>query len=522
MNLKIFHMASMARSGETLLQRHIQAHPQVLVTHNLKEEDAGDELRLFRHLKRSPRLSISASSRLLRSFDTGKKTVLFLKQGVWEHRFPFRGFVLARNPLAIFASLWTYDLKEKGGSPEANWKYNVERLVRWLGDIDPLLIPGFLALEPEQQFALFYNRRMSALLGTGLPIVFYENVVREPEIEFKRICKILGVDFEESVLLAHSNYSESAIGHGHIELARPIDTKSLDKFLEVLTPEQIDCVAKLTEEVASQYGYALRSSPVSIVERERPVSMISRNAVVKPVEYYALKVKRRISRAMLNKSPTREKRTLAAKSGEEAGKYSNLPFAEETMRKLVEEFEFDTVLDVGSGGGAHAKCLIDSGKNVTAIDFGASIYFEKRAENYDYISGDFMEYPFEDKFDCIWASHVLEHQPNPGAFIRRCIELVKPRGILAITVPPLKESIVGGHLSLWNGGMLLYHLCFAGLDCRDISIRRYGYNVAAILRVKKRPEVELHYDSGDIDRLKPYLPPFCHEGFDGRIARWNW
>jgi SAM-dependent methyltransferase len=192
--------------------------------------------------------------------------------------------------------------------------------------------------------------------------------------------------------------------------------------------------------------------------------------------------------------------------------------------KLVRDYDFDTVLDIGAGAGSHSDVLSRKGKTVTAIDFGTSVYAADRAETVPWRRMDigFYEFDATEQFDCIWASHVLEHQPDPGVFIRRCIKLTKPDGIIAITVPPLKHRIVGGHLSLWNAGLLLYQLTFNGLDTQDAAICTYGYNVSVIVRNRKRQEVELDFDKGDISKLQPFMPSFVNEPFDGRVYRWNW
>ena len=203
--------------------------------------------------------------------------------------------------------------------------------------------------------------------------------------------------------------------------------------------------------------------------------------------------------------------------------FAALTLSGETLHQLLHHFAFTTVLDVGAGEGVHAAIMRDHGKTVTELDFGKSVYFQKRNDgNNAVVCGDFLEFVPEERFDCIWASHVLEHQPNPGAFINHCIAITRDDGILAITVPPRKDAIVGGHLTLWNAGLLLYQLVFAGLDCREAAVRTYGYNVSVIVRKARRPAVELDYDHGDIDRLAPYLPPGCAEGFDGCIREMNW
>ena len=192
--------------------------------------------------------------------------------------------------------------------------------------------------------------------------------------------------------------------------------------------------------------------------------------------------------------------------------------------KLIRDYSFDSVLDVGAGAGAHAAVLHSHRKTVTAIDFGTSVYARHRSSSVPWqrVDADFYDFAPEKAFDCVWACHVLEHQTDPGAFIRRCIALTKPDGLIAITVPPLKHRIVGGHLSLWNAGLLLYQLTFNGLDTRDAAICSYGYNVSVIVRNTARQPVSLDYDKGDLLKLKPFMPAFVNEPFEGRIHRWNW
>jgi hypothetical protein len=85
----------------------------------------------------------------------------------------------------------------------------------------------------------------------------------------------------------------------------------------------------------------------------------------------------------------------------------------------------------------------------------------------------------------VWCSHVLEHQPNAGLFLAKLIRDCRDGGILAITVPPAKTEIVGGHVSLWNAGLLLYRLALTGIDCRDARVKTYGYNVSVIVRASR-------------------------------------
>ena len=91
-----------------------------------------------------------------------------------------------------------------------------------------------------------------------------------------------------------------------------------------------------------------------------------------------------------------------------------------------------------------------------------------------------------------------------------------------MTVPPLRHGIVGGHVTLWNAGLLLYNLVLARFDCSAAAVLAYDYNISVIARRGEFVLPELHYDSGDVDVLQEWSPAGLSEGFDGRIEELNW
>lgn len=56
--------------------------------------------------------------------------------------------------------------------------------------------------------------------------------------------------------------------------------------------------------------------------------------------------------------------------------YGQYKVAELAMNKLLGDYEFDTVLDLGCGDGKHSKIFCENGKTVTAIDYGKSPKFD--------------------------------------------------------------------------------------------------------------------------------------------------
>lgn len=183
------------------------------------------------------------------------------------------------------------------------------------------------------------------------------------------------------------------------------------------------------------------------------------------------------------------------------------------IEKLLSDYNFESVLDIGCGVGKHSEIFRNAGKRVTATDI-ADFYP-------DAVRGFYQDLKFE-PHDVTWASHVLEHQLNVNQFLSKVRSETREGGYTCITVPPMKNSIVGGHVSLWNAGLLLYNLVLAGFDCKDARVKKYKYNITVIAQAKTFALPELHYDTGDIDRLKPWLPDFCQERFDGDIDEWNW
>ncbi|WP_279156400.1 class I SAM-dependent methyltransferase [Obesumbacterium proteus] len=195
------------------------------------------------------------------------------------------------------------------------------------------------------------------------------------------------------------------------------------------------------------------------------------------------------------------------------------------LQKLLDDYAFDTVLDIGCGQGLHAEVFAMYGKKVTGVDFGRSEYFLRNTHErgFELITGDFNEAELDKQYDCIWCSHVLEHQLNPNQFLKKVAASARPNGIICITVPPLKEEIVGGHVSLWNAGLVLYHLVMAGINCKDAAILKYGYNISVIVR--NTPITlpnDLSFDVGDLEKLADYFPSFVHQGFNGDILIHNW
>jgi 2-polyprenyl-3-methyl-5-hydroxy-6-metoxy-1,4-benzoquinol methylase len=98
------------------------------------------------------------------------------------------------------------------------------------------------------------------------------------------------------------------------------------------------------------------------------------------------------------------------------------------------------ILDIGCGNGWVSKKLIPLGKKVISMDISTDnpvrVTQEVRHINHAGLIADAYNIPLKaESVDCIIASEILEHIPDPKTFIINLIRLLKQNGKLIITTP---------------------------------------------------------------------------------------
>jgi len=150
----------------------------------------------------------------------------------------------------------------------------------------------------------------------------------------------------------------------------------------------------------------------------------------------------------------------------------------------------DRVLDMGAGGGRHAFAVARRGADVVALDmsekdlrevqemFGA-LQLEGEVPpgaTAQAVRGDAYRLPFTDAcFDRVIAAEVLEHLPADTDAMAELFRVLKPGGLIAVTVPrwgPEKlcwalsddyHEVEGGHVRIYKGSQLRSRLERTGL-----------------------------------------------------------
>ena len=153
----------------------------------------------------------------------------------------------------------------------------------------------------------------------------------------------------------------------------------------------------------------------------------------------------------------------------------------------------DRVLDMGAGGGRHAFAVYRRGAHVVALDrseqdlrevqgmFGAMVLAGEvpGGGSAQAVRGDAYRLPFEDaSFDRVIAAEVLEHLPADTDAMAELTRVLRPGGLIAVTVPrwlPEKlcwalsdayHQVEGGHVRIYRGSELLARLEASGLERR--------------------------------------------------------
>lgn len=191
------------------------------------------------------------------------------------------------------------------------------------------------------------------------------------------------------------------------------------------------------------------------------------------------------------------------------------------------------VLDLGCGDGRHTRAAACLGCRVVAFDIGfwelikvvADLTADEAGRRCTrlvrFVIGEATHLPFPDAaFDRVICAETLEHLPNDTAALREASRVLKPGGLLAVSVPShFTERIYwmlsweywhfpGGHLRIYEPRTLLTELRAGGL--RPYALR-YVHFLDSLVWLRHCLLDQVRARRGPRDRSRPpraaALPP---------------
>ena len=140
------------------------------------------------------------------------------------------------------------------------------------------------------------------------------------------------------------------------------------------------------------------------------------------------------------------------------------------------------ILDVGCGPGKLLSDLREQGWKVYGVDFSPiAVEYARSQHGLDVRLGDLFQAGYESGFfDVVMFNHSLEHIYNPVETLKEAHRILKPGGLLFISIPNaggLEAKIFGKWWVHWDTPRHLYHFSPASMNA---LMKRHGLVVKKI------------------------------------------
>lgn len=130
-------------------------------------------------------------------------------------------------------------------------------------------------------------------------------------------------------------------------------------------------------------------------------------------------------------------------------------FAYDIDKILESSPEEKKLLEVGTGNGIFTFLMQSMGYDIKALDIDPKLCnFLEEQMNIRTMTGEFETIEITDKYDLIYASHVIEHVQNPVNFVKKAYACLKEKGLLYLDTPNIdfqeKHGINWHHFNTRN------------------------------------------------------------------------
>jgi 2-polyprenyl-3-methyl-5-hydroxy-6-metoxy-1,4-benzoquinol methylase len=210
--------------------------------------------------------------------------------------------------------------------------------------------------------------------------------------------------------------------------------------------------------------------------------------------------------------PTRASMVAYADAEYEAGAYREYVAAramkirhfEDRIDQLQGRIPRGRLLDVGCSCGYFMEVAASHGFDVRGVEFSKSAIAAASPGIRDRIvHGSLEDLPPAERFDVISAFDLIEHVPDPFAFLAQCRERLGPSGMLALSTPDTGHVLRPLMRSRWPMLQPMQHLHLFSARALRHTLEAAGFRDVTVATAYKTLSLEYLFDQ--ISSLNPVL-----------------
>jgi len=271
---------SMGRSGTTLLQNILDAHPTIV-----SPPESFFMLHLYTKYKNKKEWSEKDIAQFIDDLYTDRPFRLVWKiermevEAAFEAAGKITSFADACNAVRTsFHQAYKNDQLEILGDKKPSYTRFTKRIMRVHpnakvihmirdprgtanGHINTFKRSDVLAVGILWNYSNLRVKRLSVKYPDQYCLLKYEDLVNDPDKTIRELCTFLNIDFSDEMLAYRERVVERFEGYTehfkdkHRSLLKPIDPSIAEKWKTSMTPHQIRQIEYTTHRVANQFGY---------------------------------------------------------------------------------------------------------------------------------------------------------------------------------------------------------------------------------------------------------------------------
>lgn len=210
--------------------------------------------------------------------------------------------------------------------------------------------------------------------------------------------------------------------------------------------------------------------------------------------------------------PTRASMVAYADAEYESGAYQAYVAAramkirhfEDRMRQLPPYVRAGRLLDIGCSCGYFMEVAAAHGFEVRGVEFSRSAIAAARPDvRARIVNGSLEDLPADERFDLISAFDLVEHVPDPAAFLQQCHARLVPGGTIVLSTPDTGHFLRPLMRSRWPMLQPLQHLHLFSARALTRSLEGAGFTDVSVTSAYKTLSFEYLLDQ--ISSLNPVL-----------------